>query len=562
MPQRTPIGQILVQEHFISDQDLQRALAVQTKTKERLGEILIQLGVMAHDARFFSLLAKQMGVPYVDLKETEIPSAVLACVPAQLASHYKIIPVQSHNGQLALATSDPWDILKLDELSAALRCEVRPVLADEKAILESIRKYYGLGAETIERMMAQGQGRSGEEVQVKDIEELTTEASIGAFLNQLILEAYRERATDIHIEPCENELQVRYRIDGFLRDAKVPQNIRHFKDPINSRIKILSNLNIAQRRLPQDGRFKVKVGDTQLDLRVSFLPTAFGESAVIRILNANQLFDIERLGLASRELKILDELIKKPHGLIFVTGPTGSGKTTTLYSCLSRVNSAERKILTIEDPAEYQLAGITQIQVNPAIGLTFAQGLRSMLRHDPDIMMVGEVRDHETAQIAIQVALTGHLVFSTLHTNDAASAVTRLLDMGVEPYLISSSVIGFIAQRLVRLICPHCKEPRVLSPEVLADFDLDQNPGRVSTFVGKGCRMCQSTGYLGRQGIYEFLILNEDMQKLIHRRASASEIRTKAMEKGMKTLRQDGWEKIKMGSTTPEEVIRVTAGDF
>jgi type II secretory ATPase GspE/PulE/Tfp pilus assembly ATPase PilB-like protein len=347
-----------------------------------------------------------------------------------------------------------------------------------------------------------------------------------------------------------------------LHDAPVPPEIRHFKDAINSRIKILSRLNIAEKRLPQDGRFNVLAGTQMLDLRISFLPTAWGESLVLRILEKDRLRDLAQLGFAPQDLNVLEKLLRLPHGLIFVTGPTGSGKTTTLYSCLARLNKPEHKIITIEDPVEVQLKGISQIQVNNAIGLSFAQGLRSILRHDPDIMMVGEVRDRETAEIAVQVALTGHLVFSSIHTNDASSGAARLLDIGCEPYLISSSVICFIAQRLVRVLCPACKKPGILLPELAEAFGLKSQEARqAKCFESVGCELCQMTGFRGRMAIYEFLIVTNDIRKLIQARASAQDIRLEALRQGMVPLRQTGWQKICEGTTTPQEVLRVTRDD-
>ncbi len=507
---------------------------------------------------FIPFVAELLDLPFVDLKKSEIPSSAISAISAQLANHYQVFPVKVSDNSLLLAVDNPLDILKIDELKVTLPCDLQVVLAEGSAIKESIRKHYGLGAETIERMLAD----SPERMKIKEpaaFEDLTTEASIGGFVNQLIVQAHQEGATDIHIEPTAQGLAVRYRVDGFLRDAKVPANLKHFKDAINSRIKILAHLNIAEKRLPQDGRFQIKANDSHVDLRVSFLPTSFGESLVIRILNPDQLFNLDELGLSISDQRILDTLIHKPHGIIFVTGPTGSGKTTTLYSCLSKLNKQENKIITIEDPIEYQLKGITQIQINPAIGLTFAQGLRSMLRHDPDIMMVGEVRDEETAQIAIQVALTGHLVFSTLHTNDSAGSVTRLLDMGIEPYLLSSSILCFMAQRLVRVACPKCKRTRKADAAVVKDFGVTIEESQSARLVeAVGCRECSFTGYLGRKGIYEFLVLDDELKRMIHDRAPAGEIRSKAMEKGMKTLRQDGWDKVRQGLTTTEEVLRVT----
>ncbi|MDP3789082.1 MAG: ATPase, T2SS/T4P/T4SS family, partial [Candidatus Omnitrophota bacterium] len=358
----------------------------------------------------------------------------------------------------------------------------------------------------------------------------------------------------------EDELMVRYRIDGVLHETKVPQAIKNFQSAIISRIKIMANLNIAERRLPQDGRMRIKVASDELDLRVSMLPTPYGESVDIRLLGTNLHFELENLGLLGRDLEIMEKMIKKPHGIIFVTGPTGSGKTTTLYACLNKINSKEQKIITIEDPIEYRIKNVTQVQVHPRIGLTFAQGLRSMLRHDPDIMMVGEVRDFETAEITIRVALTGHLVFSTIHTNDAAGGVTRLIDMGIEPFLVASSVECFIAQRLVRVICPECKKEVKPSKEVLRELGVSEikDITKVKFYEGTGCDECKRTGYKGRTAIYEILVIDNDIRDLVMERKSADVIKKLAMEHGMRTLRQDGWEKIKMGITTPAEVMRVT----
>jgi len=390
----------------------------------------------------------------------------------------------------------------------------------------------------------------------EDTEDLAEDASIIKFVNQILQQAYYDRATDIHIEPFENDLIVRYRIDGILYDATIPPTIKYFESAIISRIKIMANLNIAERRLPQDGRINIKVGNDDLDLRVSILPTPYGESVVIRLLTNKMLYSLKELGLSQSDLTILEEMIKKPHGIILVTGPTGSGKTTTLYACLSKINNKELKILTIEDPIEYHLNGITQIQVHPKIGLTFAAGLRSMLRHDPDVMMVGEVRDLETAEITIRVSLTGHLVFSTLHTNDAAGATTRLLDMGIEPYLVASSVECIIAQRLVRLICPECKHP-INDKKAIARLG-----GGISEdaqiYEGKGCDKCKFTGFRGRTAIYEFIMMNDEIRHLVLNHASADQIKKKAVAMGMVTLRQDGINKVLKGITTVGEVMRVS----
>jgi len=558
--ERVLIGQLLVERGIITDDEMVIALREQKKTGDFLCTTLLKLG-FATEEEVLPVLANQLKIEYVKLKDINIDHKVINRVPAKFASYYKLMPLKIQGGLLTVALTDPTNIHVIDDVKLLLGLDVKPVLAGEKDILEAIRKYYGVGAETIEKIIDEKGIRQQKILSVtEDIEKLTTDATIGKFVNQILLEAYRDRATDIHIEPYEKELRVRYRIDGVLYDAKLPAEIRHFESAIISRVKIMANLNIAEKRLPQDGRIKVRVGTQDLDLRVSILPTPFGESAVIRILSSSMLYSLEDLGLSTTDLNILDALIKKPHGIIFVTGPTGSGKTTTLYACLTKINKVDRKIITIEDPIEYQLSGITQIQIHPQIGLTFAQGLRSMLRHDPDIMMVGEVRDFETAEITIRVALTGHLVFSTLHTNDAASAVTRLLDMGIEPYLISSSVECFIAQRLVRLLCPKCKTPFKPNAEILKELGVpDSEVSNLQLFEGKGCEACKFTGYKGRTGIYEFLVMNDAIRDMVLAHEPANKIKNKAVSMGMKTLRYDGWDKVKKGLTTPAEVIRVTS---
>ena len=556
---RPRLGQLLIEEQLISPEHLEAALETQKETKQLLGAVLLGLNFIHEESVLLPVLACQLNVDHVNLKNMSLPQEAVASIPAQFAIHYKVIPVKLEKGTLTVATSRPLDIHLYDEVSLVATHRLKFILAGDRDILEAIRTYYGVGAETIERMMGKTVPVSSMDDEVANIEDGDSEASISKFLNQILLEAYKDGATDIHIEPFADELRVRYRIDGVMYDAKVPKNIRHFQDAICSRIKILSNLDIAEKRLPQDGRFKVRVGSIDLDMRVSFLPTPCGESIVLRVLNTTKLYSLEELGLSDDDRNILEQLTEKPNGIIFLTGPTGSGKTTTLYTCLSRMNTDVHKIITIEDPIEYQLKGITQIQISPAIGLTFAQGLRSMLRHDPDIMMVGEVRDMETATTAIQVALTGHLIFSTLHTNDAASGVARLLDMGVESYLITSTVRCLIAQRLVRRLCPQCKTAVRLSEDVLRDFgeQADFEPGAV-IYEHKGCEACHHTGYSGREAIYEFLILNDDIQKLILGRATAGEIKAKAVASGMRTLRRSGWEKILKGVTTLQEVVRVT----
>jgi type II secretory ATPase GspE/PulE/Tfp pilus assembly ATPase PilB-like protein len=456
-----------------------------------------------------------------------------------------------------------------DEIRTQLGYDIVTALSSQEDVQEALKKYYGLAADTLERISTAISGDSAPQETltqdvVEDIEKLAGDASVIKLVNQIILEGWKKRATDIHIEPYRGGVALRYRIDGLLYDANVGPEVKNFLNAIISRIKIMSNLNIVERRLPQDGRAIVRVQEQVLDLRISTIPTPFGESLVVRILPTQMLFNLEKLGLAKRDLQVFENLILKPHGIIFVTGPTGSGKTTTLYACLSRINTKDRKIITIEDPIEYEMTGITQIQVMPEIGLDFARGLRSILRHDPDVMMVGEVRDLETAEIAIRVALTGHLVFSTLHTNDAASGITRLIDIGVEPYLLASSVEAFIAQRLIRLICPDCKHEDNKAPAELKELianDLGIKPVEIKICRGKGCPSCNFTGFFGRTAIYEIIIIDDAIKDLIVKKAPAGQIKRAAISRGMRTLRQDGWQKTILGLTTPEEVMKVTSAE-
>lgn len=554
------LGEMLVDKKLITIDQLEKALIEHKKTGAFLGATLVKLGMLKEEV-LFPVLAEQLGIRYVKLSDIEIDQKAIDKVGAKFAYYYKVIPIRYNDNKLIIGVSDPLDIHLLDDMRLLLECEIEPVLCSENEILEAIRKYYGIGAETLERMSSESELEThiGARVSdVEDIEDMAEDASIVKFVNQVLLQAYQDEATDIHLEPQENDLKVRYRIDGILHEIAIPPTIKHFQQAITSRIKIMAHLNIAERRLPQDGRIKVKVGQEELDLRVSTLPTPHGESINIRLLSSKMIYSLEKLGLLEDHLQLMDSLIQKPHGIIFVTGPTGSGKTTTLYACLQKIKREQTKIITIEDPIEYQIDGITQIQVMPKIGLTFAAGLRSMLRHDPDIMMVGEVRDYETAEITIRSSLTGHLVFSTLHTNDAAGGITRLLDMGIEPFLVASSVECFIAQRLVRLVCPHCKQRVSVTKEVVRDLGISaQDVKDVVIFEGKGCEQCRYTGYRGRTAIYEFLVINDLIRKLIMSKASADVIKKKAVSLGFRSLVQDGWLKIKMGLTTPSEVLRM-----
>ena len=557
------LGENLIQKGLISRRELDIGLKEHKKTGQFLGTSLVKLGFIKEE-ELYLVLAEQLKLSYFKLKEITIDPKIIQKLPAKYAFHYKLIPVKFENDKLTVAVSDPLDLRTIDDLRLLLSLDVVSVLATESDIYEAIRKYYGIGGETIEKIMDTTELTKELTLSMsktEDVADLAEDASIIKFVNQILVQAVKDRATDIHIEPYEDELKVRYRIDGVLYDISVPSNIKYFQAAIVSRIKIMSNLDIVERRLPQDGRIKIKAGQEELDLRISILPTQFGESVDIRLLSGKMLYSFKNLGLSPSDISILGKLIEKPYGIIFVTGPTGSGKTTTLYTCLSKIDKKDKKIITIEDPIEYQLKGVTQIQIHPSIGLSFATGLRSMLRHDPDIMMVGEVRDFETLEITIRVALTGHLVFSTIHTNDAAGAVARLLDMGAEPYLVASSVECFIAQRLVRLICLNCKTAVKPNKEVLVEFGIKEDVNNLTIYEGKGCESCKFTGYRGRTGIYEFLVMNEEIRDLIIHRSSSDQIKKKALELGMHTLRMDGWERVKKGITTLDEVIRVTKED-
>lgn len=505
-------------------------------------------------------LAEKMNILFTHFTE-DIPSAILESMPARIAHHYGFVPVALREGQVVIALANPLDLELLDEIKTASLKPVTAILAGKKAIRNAQKRFYGIGAETLEQMSQDPPPESLSETSGPEIDTLNDDASLIKFVNQVFAEAVKERATDIHIEPYEEDLKIRYRIDGTLYDAPFPTEIQHFHSAIISRIKILSGLNISEKRLPQDGRIRLIVNNKELDLRVSILPTLYGEAAGIRILSDSGLFvDLKHLGLFEYEQKILLKALSKPHGMILVTGPTGSGKTTSLYAFLNRLNSRDKKIITIEDPIEYKIPNVSQIQINPKIHLTFAAGLRSILRHDPDVLMVGEIRDRETAEVVVQSALTGHLVFSTLHTNDAPSSITRMIDIGVENFLLASSLQCVIAQRLVRILCPECKieEPFKLNNSLLQDF-----PSDIHTIcVPKGCPRCNYTGYHGRTGIFEMIYLDDVLRDMIQNKASLNEIRRFAIQKGMTTLRQNGYLKVKEKITSIDEVLRVTSEVF
>ncbi|MFH1561872.1 MAG: type II secretion system ATPase GspE [Nitrospirota bacterium] len=494
-------------------------------------------------------------IPMINILETEIPQEVIQRLPAKFVNRYQVIPVKMDNNTLTIATADPLDLHTLDDIGLLLGCKIEVVLTTPEEIDQALQKYYGSGSQTVQDILStmtekKGVGiDEGKEV-TTDLESLAHEAPVIKLVNLIIMEAIKKRASDIHIEPFEDEAVVRYRIDGVLYDTSPPP--KWLYPAIVSRIKLMAEMNIAERRLPQDGRIQLKVGGKQIDMRVSTLPTLYGESLVLRILEKETiLIGLDELGFEELVLAHFRKLITKSNGIILVTGPTGSGKTTTLYAALNEINSTEKKIITIEDPIEYQLKRINQLQVKSKINFSFAQGLRSMLRQDPDIMMVGEIRDLETAEVAVQSALTGHLVFSTLHTNDAASAITRLHDMGIEDFLISSSVIGILAQRLVRLICPECREEYLPKPELVKEFHSK------TLFKGRGCENCNYSGFKGRIGIFELLVVNDEIRDLILQKTNANKIKEHAVNLGMKPMYDDGLQKVQRGLTTLEDVLRV-----
>ena len=556
----------LVKAGLIDENDLQSHITEAQRLNQKLSIYLIQEDILKGEP-MIKALSEQLRLDVINLKMAPIEKSVIERVPVKFASYYQFMPVAVDGNRLTVAVFEPLDIHSLDDIRANLGLNVRCVLALPWEIEEALKKYYGLASETIDQILTKEPQKRTTQTkdfsQIEDIERQSEDPSVAKLVNQIIFEAYQKRATDIHIEPYRNKLRFRYRIDGVLIDANLPTEARHFLAAILSRIKIIANLSITERRLPQDGSAVVKTKDQTLDLRVSTIPTHHGESMVIRILpTTTTLLDLEKLGFNVDNAKRFRNLIRRPHGVIFVTGPTGSGKTTTLYACLNEINDLTRKIITIEDPIEYEMEGVTQIQVNPNIDFTFAMGLRSILRHDPDILMVGEVRDLETAEIAIRTALTGHLVFSTLHTNDAASAVTRLVDMGVEPYLVASSVQAFVAQRLVRVICPHCKTDDTdlveeVRREIAESLGLP-DPSGIKIYKGKGCDHCNHTGYYGRTAVYEILEVNEMVRSAILEKPRAEEIKRIAIRSGMRTLRQDGWMNVINGITTPAEVLNVT----
>jgi len=549
------LGNLLIESGLIDQEQLKKALEIQQRTGERLGRVLVNLGYVT-EKDITDMLESQLGICQVTIN-AEIDPDLLISIPEHIIKRHKVIPLKKEGKRLTVAMADPLNVVAIDDLRLVTGNEIEPVVATEKEIENVIQKYYGMP--DLERALQDFEVVEAETVQIDQPEEsLANEAPIVRLLNSIIVDAIEEKASDIHIEPYEKEVRVRYRVDGELREAmNLP---RRSRAAIISRVKILAELNIAEKRLPQDGRIKIRYQDRDIDLRVSTMPTIFGEKVVIRILDKSSgLLSIDQLGFHPDNLERFNSIINSAYGMVLLTGPTGSGKTTTLYAVLNELNRTEKNIITIEDPVEYILDGINQTQVNVKTGLDFAKGLRSILRQDPDIIMVGEIRDAETARIAIQAATTGHLVFSTLHTTDAAGALTRLIDMGVEPFLVASSVLGVVAQRLVRKICPRCRREYRVLPGTPEHLFIGAGAGEeVKLYKGEGCSYCNQTGYRGRLSIQEILPVSRKVRAEIVKRAHADSIRQTAREEGMVTLKEDGIRKALQGITTVQEVMQAT----
>ncbi len=555
---KPPFGHYLAAKGVIKASQWQEASEGGAKDFGETVRALVALGHLEEET-LLAELARYTGLPRADSDRFSQPLEPIEGISYEFLKGNKLVPIARRDGVLEVAVADPFRLGPVEALAQVTGLEVRPCLSGEERILRKVESDYGLGSRGVDSLSGREMGELDAAVSLESLDELSSEAPVIRLLNYLVDQAVSQGASDIHVEAEESHLRVRYRIDGILHERE--RLDKRFHAPLTSRIKIMARLNIAERRLPQDGRIMLRVGGRKLDLRVSTLPTSFGESVVMRILYRDTLeLELAGLGVNQRQLETINQLIQRPHGLILVTGPTGSGKTTTLYSALNRINSPDLKTITIEDPVEYRLAGVNQIQVNTAIGLTFASGLRSILRQDPDIILVGEIRDAETAGIAIHAALTGHLVFSTLHTNDAAGAVTRLQDMGVDSYLISSALTAVIAQRLVRKLCPQCRRPTTVSGRMLQRQDIQAPKDSYRIWTGGGCAACAQRGYSGRTGIFEIMPVNEAMRELINRQPDTETIRRQALGQGMTTLRQDGWEKVRAGITSLEEVLRVTSG--
>jgi len=560
---------ILLRNGKLHQEQVSEAIELQKIRPKPLGDILIDLGYVDEDD-LLEALGEQYSIPVQRELNGEVESALTTKAPINFIREYHMVPFKQIGGIFYAAVNDPTNLLPLDDLRLLLGGPVLPVLCRKDQIQGIIDSYFEQQGENAADMidsitMEEGEGNVHSLDNIdseRDLLDLANEAPIIKLINLVITGAVKDRASDIHIEPFEKEVRVRYRVDGVLYEKfNVP---RSQQAAVISRVKIMANLNIAEHRLPQDGRIKIRLSGKEIDIRVSIIPIAHGERVVMRILEKGSfVFSLEKLGMSQRDHQLLDKLITSSHGIFLVTGPTGSGKSTTLYASLQRVNSPDKNIITVEDPIEYQIGGISQIQVRPKIGLTFAAGLRSILRQDPDIILVGEIRDHETAEMAVQASLTGHLVFSTLHTNDSAGAITRLVNMGIEPFLVTSSTIAIQAQRLVRRVCDACKEPYTPEPESLIELGCDPRDPRAGTlYMGKGCKKCLDRGYLGRTGIFELMVMTPNIQELALQGTDSNVIKREARKQGMRTLREDGAERVLLGETTIEEIMRVTRDEL
>jgi len=560
-----PLLELIKERNLLDDLQLEEVVQEHSRSGKPLAQVLHDFGLIDRDAQL-QIIADHLGTEVIQIQDKDLTPEVLQVLPANTARMYQCLPVAIFNSTVRVALGDPLNPSILDELAFIVRREIQLVVADPVEIEKAISKFYGDSNESVADILKElgADGDIAKEVEelsssgTQGLTELANETPIIKFVNLVIFQAVQDRASDIHFEPFEDEFKIRYRVDGALYEMAPPP--KHLALPVISRIKVMANLDISERRLPQDGRISMPVGTKQIDLRVSTLPTQFGESVVLRVLDRSAVnLDIDGLGLPKSVQEYVAEAILQPNGIFVVTGPTGSGKTTTLYSCLRRINTIDSKLLTAEDPVEFDIEGIMQVAVNEAVGMTFGKALRSFLRQDPDVIMLGEMRDLETSQIAIQASLTGHLVLSTLHTNDAPGAVTRLIDMGVEPFLISSTLMAVLAQRLVRTICKKCRTPFEPTESQLSMLNLSPHDiGDKVFYYGRGCAVCNDTGYKGRKGIYELLVVNESVRELINQRAPTVVLRQKAVELGMVTLREDGLRSIFDSDTTIEEVVKYT----
>ncbi|HUT54149.1 MAG TPA: type II secretion system ATPase GspE [bacterium] len=561
---RAYLGEILVQRGLLSEEKLEKALALQQEKGGRIGEVIIGMGA-ASPNDVYQAIADQLGIPYRPaIESNNLDPELVLNIPIQFAKTHELVPIGRKNGGIEVATSDPLNFFALDDVRKLLKAEIEPTLAPSEVVLQTINRVYDRASVTAKGVMgdlnAENLDLLAQELEEpEDLLDVSDEAPIIRLVNSLLFQAVKERASDIHIEPFEKDLVVRYRIDGVLYEILRPP--KRFQNSIASRVKIMGGLNIAEKRLPQDGRIRLKIAGKDIDIRLSTVPTSHGERIVMRLLDRETvLLSVEQLGFDPAQRERFNDLIHHTHGIILVTGPTGSGKTTTLYAALNQINTPDKNIITIEDPVEYQMEGIGQIHVNPKINLTFANGLRSIVRQDPDVILVGEIRDAETAEIAIQASLTGHLVFSTLHTNDAPSSITRLVDMGIEPFLISSSLLAIIAQRLIRTLCETCKVPD--QPDLKTFELLEIKDHNHAFFKPQGCPACLQTGFTGRSAVYEMLTIDDVIREMINRNADSNAIKKVARQRGMRSLREDAARKAMNGRTSLSEVVRVTQEDI